>query len=85
MDHDTATLDPQGKRRIDQVRVRSLAFRLKGLYPDVPDDDAEALAAALLEIFDERKNPTGDDVRRRLRSHGQSDDDAERLVRAIKL
>jgi len=83
MDQDTITLDPEGKRRIDQVRVRQLAFRIKSQFSRLTDDDAEAIAAALLEAADEGITPTARDLRARLRRHGHSEPDTERLISGL--
>jgi hypothetical protein len=82
-DDDTLTLDPEGRNRIDQVRLRQLSFRIKQLYPKLPDADVEALAVAVLETTDEVKNPTGSDLRDRLVRHGHADEYARKLVSSI--
>ena len=84
-DDDTVLLDPEAKYRIDQVRLRQLSFQVKKHYPDLVESDAEALAAALMEVFDQGKDPIADEIRSRLIGHGHSDADADRLVTAIGL
>lgn len=85
MDQGTITLDPEGKRRIDQVRVRQLAFRIKSHFSHLTDDDAEALATALLEAADEGNPPTAPDLRARLQRHGHSGPDTEKLISTLGL
>lgn len=69
---DTVTLDREAQNRVDQVRLRQMAFRVKEAYPKLQLAHIEAVAMALIHLFDEGKTPTLADLRDRLvQNHGE--------------
>jgi hypothetical protein len=85
MDDDIITVSEEARRRIGSARVRQIAFQIKNIAPDLPDDDAEVLASILLEASAQSTIPTGADLRSRLEKAGLSTQDAERIAGAVGL
>ncbi|HEV3159459.1 MAG TPA: hypothetical protein VGZ89_05695 [Xanthobacteraceae bacterium] len=82
MDDDTAILEREAQHRIDQVRLRQMAYQVHKAYPKLPPADVEPVAMVLMGLFDEGKKPTWDDLRARVEK--QFDPDyAKHLLAAI--
>jgi hypothetical protein len=52
MDADTVVSE-EAKRRVDTARIGDMAFRIKKTFPEIGDDDADILAHAMLNAFDD--------------------------------
>ncbi len=79
---DDDTADREAQQRVYQVRLRQMAYQVMKAYPSLPAADAEALAVALMELFDENKKVTPSDLRDRLIRH-YGDERADRVFANI--